>query len=332
MFKKTPRSTHTPKNHLSDVPEKKKADSLRQAILERNSAEEGLVEEEKERKLEEKRAARAAALQKKRQARKKAHRGTRHWYGVPVGLVVIIFAVIGVISSVKWVYTAAYNYLSDDSAERAYDTYLFPVVILDPQPFETIDGADNAMMLQAAIWKTMFDDLPTLAVESDELARILLPADLVEENAVELFGTQCILTPVDIPLQNEVGVPNEETGTESGETESDSEDNSESEDGEQENVSASLSTTIQYDAEKDVYHVPTLSINSYHPYVKKIVKTAGGDKILTVGYYSMAGTNEYSPSAGEINEETFVKDMEYKISYDSDTQQEYISAIRVVKE
>lgn len=306
MFKKKFRSKSSEASRLL---EKKQADSLHQAILERNSAEVAPVEEEKERKLEEKRAARQALRQKRREEKKKQRKGRRHWYGVPVGLVVLIFAVIGIFSSARWVYTWAHDYLTDDSAARAYDEYLYPVVILDPKPFETIDGADNAMMLQAAIWKTMLDDLPNMTPETDDHARILFPAIMVEENAVALFGTQCILTPVDIPLQTDLPSEGEDA----------------------ENPAPSPSTTIQYDAEKDVYCVPTNSISSYQPYVKKITRTMNNKKILIVGYYTMINS-AHPTDENPYTEDRFVKDMEYHISYDSDTQQEYISAIRVVED
>ena len=86
----------------------------------------------------------------------KKHR--RRWYGIPMGALVLCLALVGLIFLGKQAYNYIYARVTDDSSERAYDTYLSPVVMLDPEPFESLDAANKDMMLQAAVWKTVAEN------------------------------------------------------------------------------------------------------------------------------------------------------------------------------
>ena len=248
----------------------------------------------------------------------KKHR--RRWYGIPMGTLVLCLALVGLIFIGMQAYRYIYDKVTDDSTERTYDTYLTPVVMLDPEPFESLDAADKEMLLQAAVWKTVFENAASVN-EYDDHARMIFSGELVRSNAVKLFGVNCILTPADIYLPG--------SGAEEGMAEG----------------------TISYDEATDTYHVPLIgNVGTYQPYTVS-VRNKGDVATLRVAYCVLADnvdstiptvsqTADSSPAAAEeeiiqTENETrlrVIKYLEYEISYDEDTQLQYISAIRSPEE
>lgn len=228
----------------------------------------------------------------------------RKWYGIPVGVLVLSLALVGVIFLGTQVYQYVYRVATDDSAEREYDTFLSPVVMLDPEPFETIEAADKKMVLQAALWQTVFENQGDAVAEYDEYGRMVLQEDKVNENAVRLFGVNCILTPMDIYLPH--------AGLAEGSPEA----------------------TIAYNASSGTYHVPMVSMpGSYRPYVESI-KKKGGVEYLRVAYQTVTDQGGDNALVVESRgpETVDAKYMEYEISFDDATKLKYISAIREVEQ
>lgn len=236
----------------------------------------------------------------------------RRWYGVPVGTLVICLALVGLIFLGIQAYQYIYSRVTDDSAERAYDQYLAPVVMMDPEPFESIDAADKDKILQAAVWKSVFENVST-GTDYDDSARLVLSGELVRSNAVKLFGVNCILSPHDIDLSSSpqgAGLPE---------------------------------NTISYDAEADAYHVPVLSnAGTYQPYTLW-ARTKGDVSTLRVAYCVVLDSiTSNASAAGDGDAQTYrttdgtllspVKYLEYEIRFDADTQLQYISAIRTVED
>lgn len=237
----------------------------------------------------------------------------RRWYGAPLGVLILCLALVGTIFLGTKVYTFIYEKVTDDSEERNYDNFLTPVVLLDPQPFETLDGADKNMILEASIWRVMFSHMEDADLSYDENARVIFPESLVNQSAEELFGPNCVLTPADINLQQDSSAAqNDEAG------ESDA-------------------TTIHYDEETGSYHVPVVPIvGSYIPYTESIKKD-GNKKYLRVAYRIQIADNSGGGAfitSSNSSEETYhtVKYMEYELTYDDTLNTEYISAIRSLEE
>lgn len=224
---------------------------------------------------------------------KKHHK--RRWYGIPVGTLVLCFALVGVgwtaVRGVRYVH----DRLTDDSAERSYDNYLNAVVMLDPEPFESVSAADPAMMQQAAVWKTVFDHISTLN-QYDDQARLVVPGEMVRESLVELFGVDAMIT------AGSFEVPG------GGDT-----------------------VQVDYDADADSYHTPIPdTVGTYRPYTVSIHKR-GGYTLLRVAYcVSVDSTSSAVEAEMVTNDLAVVKYMEYQLSFDNDTKLSYISAIRAL--
>lgn len=226
-------------------------------------------------------------------------RHKRRWYGVPMGMIVLILATIGF----GWLCWQGGQYLygviTDDSAERAYDDYLNSVVMFDPEPFESLNAADKGMIQRAAVWEAVFDNIKEIT-NYDNQARLIVPAQLVHEAAARLFGVDCLLTPESFSME----------GSE---------------------------LSVEYMESTDSYHVPILqSVGTYRPYTVSIQNITGG-KRLRVAYCVQieVGSDGEMP---EIDTEivggnlAVVKYMEYELGHDNDTGLDYIVAIRQAEE
>ena len=227
----------------------------------------------------------------------------RRWYGVPVGIFMLLMAAVGLVFLGTQAYHYIYKIVTDDSVERAYDTFLEPVVMLDPQPFESLEGADKKMLLQASVWCTVFREMGQADLQYDNAARMIIPADMINESARKLFGPNCVLNPANITI----------TGG---------------------SASESPQTTIEYVEEENAYHVPLPdAVGTYRPYTEKITRH-GNIKYLRVAYrtsfdYSNGGANSQPEGAEDSN--YTMKYLEYEITYDPATDSEYISAIRATE-
>lgn len=224
-------------------------------------------------------------------------RRKRHWYGIPVGTIVVCLALIGAGWLCVQGYRAVYRYVTDDSAERAYDTFLTQVVMLDPDPFESVNAADKNMIMRAATWKSVDEVLAGTSYESDEQGRVVLAGELVRTNAVTLFGVGCVLTDGDFALTDD-----------------------------------SDASVVWYDADHDQYHVPLLDVvGTYQPYTLRIQKKHDYT-LLQVAYCVMVDVSTSSTDVTLVGSDknlAVVKTMEYELRHDDDTGMDYIAAIRV---
>lgn len=107
------------------------------------------------------------------------------------GIIVLIFAVIGVIN----VFSHGINYIASvqdkkiNAAISEYNTYLIPVVAVDPTPFDDIANAVPGELVEIAIWSIISSDLDPDEYDysSGELA---IPVEKVEEKFRAYFGSQ----------------------------------------------------------------------------------------------------------------------------------------------
>ena len=122
------------------------------------------------------------ALKKPLEKRKKSH-----IFQAVLGLVIISLAITGVVYIVSDVKDIIVKKMNDDTQLRKFDEFLLPAVMMDPQPFASIDKAETAFILQASIWKSLMDDekISTYEMVDD---RYKIPLSEIEANAKSLFG------------------------------------------------------------------------------------------------------------------------------------------------
>ena len=129
---------------------------------------------------------------------------------------------------------------------RAYDDFLTPVVMLDPEPFASPDKAPNTFVQEASLWKAILDDGGSRYTQYDDNGRVIIPLGDVASACVALFGPDRNLSP---------GTPSEES-------------------------------FYTYDEQDNSYHVALFSSDSMvTPYTEKSY-SEDGKTILRVGYVS----------------------------------------------
>lgn len=118
----------------------------------------------------------------------------KHRYGILVGALVMILALIGVGYIATSIGTAIHARLTDDSGLRAYDKFLTVVVAQDPKPFASPDKADPDFVLNASLWQTMTAEGANYT-SYDDAGRTIVPLGDVADACRDLFGPDCSLQP-----------------------------------------------------------------------------------------------------------------------------------------
>ncbi|MBR5202147.1 MAG: hypothetical protein IKW45_02680 [Clostridia bacterium] len=123
---------------------------------------------------------------------KKKRKGT-HKLAFPIGCIIVLLAAIGlvtvVISAVNGIDTA----IDKSKHYEEYEKILNPVVLIDPDAFDDITKANMSQLIEISIWSLLKSDIDPDTFKSTENG-LLIPKSAVEEEFVELFGTE--VTPV----------------------------------------------------------------------------------------------------------------------------------------
>lgn len=108
---------------------------------------------------------------------------------VIIGIIVLIFAVFGIICAVIFGINKI-SALSNKTKQKAeYEKFLTPVVMNDPAEFDDVSKADMSQLLEASIWAIIREDnKPSLFDYSDE--GMLISQKDVENSFKNLFGTE----------------------------------------------------------------------------------------------------------------------------------------------
>lgn len=179
-------------------------------------------------------------------AKKTARRRGRRRYGVAVGSLVLLLALAGVVMIAGAIGQRIYSAATDDSKLRAYDTFLTPVVMQDPQPFASPDKAPDDFVLNASLWKTIMANNGTNYTDYDDAGKVLVPLGDVVQSCRDLFGPDCQLQP-NTPAQD---------------------------------------TFFEFDSKANQFHVALYSSDStFIPYTES-ARRQGDSTILRVGYVS----------------------------------------------
>ncbi|WP_101698282.1 hypothetical protein [Clostridium minihomine] len=118
----------------------------------------------------------------------------KYRYGIGMGALVMVLAFVGLAAILLGVGRQVYYTVTDDSHLRAYDTFLSPIVMQDPEPFENAKEADPEMVMKASLWRAVTQNGAEYN-NYDEEGRTLVPLGDVVDACHALFGPDCDLQP-----------------------------------------------------------------------------------------------------------------------------------------
>lgn len=163
-----------------------------------------------------------------------------------LGLVVLIFAVVGVTLTGYYAVSFISSTYETGSEYAQYNSYLTPVVAVDIDTFDDITGADTQQLLNASLWLILSNDT-TPDTYSYQGGYMLIPAADVESAYKSLFGPETIS-----------GIEHQTIN--------------------------GYNCTFEYDGSLKVYRIPVTTISPvYTPRVTD-VNGAGSSLIITVEY------------------------------------------------
>ena len=110
-----------------------------------------------------------------------------------LGLIIVCFAVVGAILLGN-MGVQKLKSLTDDSADKKeYENFLYPVIMLDPDTFDDVTGADMDDMLVSSILSLLTDDGSNpydYDFVEGQTSGLAIPQSKVDEAFVKLFGTE----------------------------------------------------------------------------------------------------------------------------------------------
>lgn len=178
----------------------------------------------------------------------------RRIFAVPFGFLMLVFSLIGIITTVSFCVGAVKSFINKDAELVKYEELLEPVVMYDPTPFDDISNADPQFLIETAIWATVTDSYESQFEIDESSGKQIVPVADVEEQFVKLFGT-------DVKPQHTSFIGN--------------------------------SFEIEYSDVLSAYLIPITGITPlYYPDVTKIT-TLGDSVTLDVAYISVGNIVEY---------------------------------------
>lgn len=118
-----------------------------------------------------------------------ARKHRRNKAALPVGIIVIIFAVIGLAAVIAGIIFGV-GKLTDQSAKKSeYESFITPVIMFDPDPFDDVTKGNQEQLINAAIWALLKSDLDTSVYATDD-GNLSIPQKDVEKYFSKLFGPE----------------------------------------------------------------------------------------------------------------------------------------------
>lgn len=161
-----------------------------------------------------------------------------------IGLLLVVFAVIGVIATTKGIAVTINGFFDDSAKRERYESFISPVVMVDPAPFTMVENLEDERLLQSAMWAALTGENRS-AYTYDDGGLLLVPASDLNVAAAKLYG----------PNVNIIHRSFEDNDA-----------------------------SYLYDPDISAYRVPSINKVAYSPYVSEIKKESDGRLTLTVGY------------------------------------------------
>lgn len=131
---------------------------------------------------------------------KHGRRKGRLWYAAPLGFLVLVLAVVGVVSLILTGINAIQKAQDDTELRKELNDFLLPVMQYCPSPFTAVNDEQQDALLLAAIWRITTaeqvrqyreDDTNSLYPEDEEY-RMMIPIEEIEASYRYLYGPDAV--------------------------------------------------------------------------------------------------------------------------------------------
>ena len=124
--------------------------------------------------------------------KEKTNKSSKSKLAFPIGIIVLILAVVGAVSTVKFAADSIKKMADNTADKQKYEQMLKPVVMFDPDPFDDLKQADVSQLLNSAVWSLLMSDEGTekYPYSEGEVFGIIVPQEDIEKHFISLFGTE----------------------------------------------------------------------------------------------------------------------------------------------
>lgn len=106
-----------------------------------------------------------------------------------VGTIVLVFVVIGIVSVVNAVVGRVKKATDDTAKLREYESFIYPVVMNDPDTFDDVSKADQGQLIAISIWSILRSNLSADKYDYSSEG-MLIPKEDVEKAFEKLFSSE----------------------------------------------------------------------------------------------------------------------------------------------
>lgn len=133
---------------------------------------------------------RASAKPKPREilkmTRKRLWNRRRHRWAAPVGLAVIVLAVVGFISVILGGFRLGARVIDNTKEKEMFAWKIYPLMIFDPAAFDDPNQLDGVFLLKTALWKTLLENRMKYSYNGDGM--LVVPVSDLNVAAKSLYG------------------------------------------------------------------------------------------------------------------------------------------------
>lgn len=119
---------------------------------------------------------------------KKSTKARRNKWAMPVGITVIIFAIVGLAAVLTAIGFGIKNLTAQTAKKAEYEAFISPVVMFDPDPFDDVSKGNQSQLINAAIWALLRSEVDTSMYATDD-GTLSIPQADVEKSFAKLFGS-----------------------------------------------------------------------------------------------------------------------------------------------
>ena len=117
----------------------------------------------------------------------------RRKLSTPIGGVIFLLAMVGLIAVVSAGVNTVKSVFDNSAQRERYESFISPVVMMDPVPFTRAENLEQSFLQQTAMWAVLTGDKRG-SYPYDEIGLLLIPASDLDAAAKSLFGNSVVIS------------------------------------------------------------------------------------------------------------------------------------------